>query len=72
MVEAIKKILPLNVVYVGDFYKDGDYYYFTIKVPKYESVDLSTTQFEILSIENDICVYVKLRIGVDYLNYLMS
>lgn len=45
--------------------------FFSIEIPKDEVINFSR-EFEVLSIENGISVYVKMKIGADYLEYLNS
>lgn len=72
MKSILKQLLPENAKYIGDFYKEDDYYFFTIEVPKETTIEFKTNEFEIVSIENRIAVYVRLKIGADYFEFLKS
>lgn len=70
MIKTLKNLLPENAQYLGDFYKEDGYYFFTILVPNETTVEFKTKEFEIVAIMNEISVYVKLKISADYLEFL--
>lgn len=71
MQQTLLNLLPENANYIGDFYKEDECYFFTIEVPEEEEINFSN-KFQVVSIENRISVYVKVKIGADYLEYLNS
>lgn len=65
-------MLPDNAKYIGDLYKDNDCYFCTIEVLSGDDLIFKTKEFEVVSIKNDLGVYVKIKIEATYLEYLNS
>ena len=72
MEKTLINLIPETAKYIGDFYKENEYYCVTIEVPKETSIEFKTKEFEIVSIENKISVFIKLKIGAHYLEYLSA
>lgn len=72
MEKTLINLIPETAKYIGDFYKENEYYFFTIEVPKETKIEFKNNNFEIVSIENKISVFVKLKIGADFLEFLSA
>lgn len=70
--ETLINLLPDNAKYIGDLHKDSDCYFCTIEVLSGDNIIFKTKEFEVVSIKNDLGVYVKIKIEATYLEYLNS
>lgn len=68
--QTLINLLPDNAQYIGDLYKEDDYYFCTIEVLSGDNIIFKTREFEVVSIINDLGVYVKIKIDAKYLEYL--
>lgn len=70
--DSLLNLLPDNAKYIGDFHRENEYYFCTIEVSSGEKITFKTNEFEVVSIINDIGVYVTIKISAKYLEYLNS
>lgn len=68
--QILINLLPDNAQYIGDLFKEDDYYFCTIEVLSGENIIFKTREFEVVSIINDLGVYIKIKIDAKYLEYL--
>lgn len=61
-------MLPDSCEYIGNFYKEDVFYYFTVTIPEDENFEIPYA-CEVVSIENGITLFVRLRIDADWLEY---